>query len=83
MAWDIKGLGFGLGFAVITDPTATGFAGTAGTFFWDGAAGTVFWVDPKRGFAVVALTQHLMAPAADPHALAAELHNLIYSALFT
>ena len=83
MTWDIKGLGFGLGFAVITDPTATGFAGTAGTFFWDGATGTVFWVDPERGLAVVALTQHLMAPAADPHALAAELHNLIYSALLT
>jgi CubicO group peptidase (beta-lactamase class C family) len=83
MPWDVKGLGFGYGFAVIKDPAATGAAGTAGTFYWHGAAGTLFWVDPERDLIVVALTQHLMTPAAEPHALAAELHNLIYHALLT
>lgn len=82
MLWDVQGLGFGLGFAVIKDPAKTLSGGTAGTFYWDGAAGTVFWVDPGKDVAVVALVQHLLVPGVDPHALDAELHHQIYPALF-
>lgn len=82
MSWDVQGLGFGLGFAVIKEPARTLSGGTAGTFYWDGAAGTVFWVDPERDLAVVALVQHLLVPGVDPHALDAELHHQIYPALF-
>ena len=82
MLWDVLGVGFGLGFGVITDPVRTQSGGTAGTFYWDGAAGTVFWVDPEKDLAVVALVQHLMVPGVDPHALDAELHHQIYPALF-
>lgn len=81
MPWDVQGLGFGLGFAVIKDPAATRAPGTAGTFYWDGAAGTVFWVDPANDMVVVALAQHLLIPGLDPHAIAAELRRLIYPAL--
>lgn len=81
MDWKVKGLGFGLGFAVIRDVAATGFAGTAGTFYWDGATGVVFWVDPGRDLVVVAMAQHLFTPGADPQAINAELHDLIYGAL--
>uniref|UniRef100_UPI0035C964AB serine hydrolase domain-containing protein n=1 Tax=uncultured Sphingomonas sp. TaxID=158754 RepID=UPI0035C964AB len=82
MLWDVQGLGFGLGFALIRDPAKTLSGGTAGTFYWDGAAGTVFWVDPERDLAVVAMVQHLLVPGVDPHALDAELHHQLYPALF-
>lgn len=81
MMWPVQGLGFGLGFAVIKDPAKTGFLGTTGTYYWDGAAATVFWVDPVEDLVVVGLTQHLQVPGIDPHLLGAELHNLVYAAL--
>ena len=41
-----EGVGFGLGFAVGLGPAATAMAGSAGEFYWGGAASTAFWVDP-------------------------------------
>ena len=43
-----KGRGFGLSVQVITDPIAANTAITKGSFGWDGAFGTHFWVDPKE-----------------------------------
>ena len=40
------GHGFGLGFAVRTHAGLAPFPGSVGSFFWGGAAGTTFWVDP-------------------------------------
>ena len=31
--------------------------GAVGEFFWDGAASTLFWVDPKNDIAAVLFTQ--------------------------
>jgi CubicO group peptidase (beta-lactamase class C family) len=31
--------------------------GTVGEFFWDGAASTLFWVDPKNDLTAVLFTQ--------------------------
>ena len=50
------GQGFGLGFAVRTDPGLHPAAGSVGDYFWAGAGGTYFWVDPVEGLVVVALT---------------------------
>jgi CubicO group peptidase (beta-lactamase class C family) len=48
------GHGFGLGFAVRTQPGMAPFPGSVGTYYWGGAAGTTFWVDPvERLFAVL------------------------------
>jgi len=48
------GHGFGLGFAVRTAPGMAPFPGSVGNYFWGGAAGTTFWVDPQeRLFAVL------------------------------
>jgi CubicO group peptidase (beta-lactamase class C family) len=48
------GHGFGLGFAVRTSPGIAPFPGSVGDFYWNGAAGTTFWVDPlERLFAVL------------------------------
>jgi CubicO group peptidase (beta-lactamase class C family) len=48
------GHGFGLGFAVRIAAGMAPFPGTVGNYYWSGAAGTSFWVDPaERLFAVL------------------------------
>lgn len=79
--WPVQGLGFGLGFAVLRDPKTAGYAGTPGMFHWDGALGTVMWVDRERDLVVVGMAQHLLIKELTPDALGAELRNHIYPAL--
>ena len=55
------GTKFGLDFAVITDPVAAGGYYGEGTFYWGGAAGTWFWIDPVRELIVIGMIQHLGA----------------------
>ena len=43
-----KGRSFGLSVQVINDAVAAGFRVSDGSFGWDGAFGTHFWVDPKE-----------------------------------
>jgi len=52
-------VGFGIDFAVRVAPPkdASEASGAVGEFFWDGAASTLFWVDPKNGIAAVLFTQ--------------------------
>ncbi|MDE3251080.1 MAG: beta-lactamase family protein, partial [Bacteroidota bacterium] len=52
-------VGFGIDFAVRTSApqTADENNGTIGEFFWDGAASTLFWVDPKNNLTAVLFTQ--------------------------
>jgi CubicO group peptidase (beta-lactamase class C family) len=52
-------VGFGIDFAVRIAPPkdASESSGAVGEFFWDGAASTVFWVDPKNDIAAVLFTQ--------------------------
>lgn len=48
------GHGFGLGFAVRTAAGLAPFPGSVGNYYWSGAAGTSFWVDPiERLYAVL------------------------------
>jgi len=42
------GRGFGLSVQVVSDPIAAGMRVSKGSFGWDGAYGTHFWVDPKE-----------------------------------
>ncbi|HEY0799238.1 MAG TPA: serine hydrolase domain-containing protein [Steroidobacteraceae bacterium] len=49
--------GFGLDFAIYTDPAATGGYFGKGTFWWGGAAGTWFWIDPVNDLIVVGMIQ--------------------------
>jgi len=52
-------VGFGIDFAVRVAPPkdALESSGAMGEFFWDGAASTLFWVDPKNDIAAVLFTQ--------------------------
>jgi CubicO group peptidase (beta-lactamase class C family) len=51
------GYGFGLGFATrLTDGEAP-YASAPGEFYWGGAGGTYFWVDPRTNLFVVFMMQ--------------------------
>ncbi|MDG1573447.1 serine hydrolase [Robiginitalea sp. M366] len=52
-------VGFGIDFAVRTAPPAGPQEnnGAVGEFFWDGAASTLFWVDPQNELAAVLFVQ--------------------------
>jgi CubicO group peptidase (beta-lactamase class C family) len=53
-------VGFGVDFAVRTSSPASAqeSSGEVGEFFWDGAANTLFWVDPRNEIAAVLFTQY-------------------------
>jgi len=53
-------VGFGIDLAVRLDPPrkSGAKAGEVGEFFWDGAANTLFWVDPKNRLTAVLFTQY-------------------------
>jgi len=73
-----SGIGFGLGFAVTMDPAKTLLPGTTGEYFWGGAAGTAFWVDPAEELIAIFMTQ-LMPSSAYP--IRRELRTLVYAAI--
>jgi CubicO group peptidase (beta-lactamase class C family) len=52
-----KGMGFGLTVEVVVDPVQAGTFRSRGSFGWDGAFGTHFWVDPKERLVAVLLIQ--------------------------
>jgi CubicO group peptidase (beta-lactamase class C family) len=54
-----KGIGFGLDFAVVMDPKAANAAQGINTFYWGGAFGTWFWIDPTNDVVFVGLIQNL------------------------
>jgi CubicO group peptidase (beta-lactamase class C family) len=57
--YDLLGPGykFGLGFAVRTEPGLAPIAGSLGDYYWGGAGGTYFWIDPKEKMFVVYMMQ--------------------------
>ena len=72
------GVGFGLGFATTVAQPATLVPGSTGDFFWGGAAGTFFWVDPQEDLIGLFLTQVLPSSA---YPVRRQLRTLVYSAI--
>lgn len=72
------GVGFGLGFSVLLDPTANRTLGNPGEFAWGGAASTAFWIDPLDQVSVIFMTQLLPSST---HPIRSELRQLVYQAL--
>jgi CubicO group peptidase (beta-lactamase class C family) len=73
------GFGYGINCAVVFDPPAANMPDGKGTFFWDGAAGTWFWVDPTNDLVFVAMIQRMTSP--DNHSLQYRSHATVYQAL--
>jgi len=73
------GFGYGYNVAVVYDPAEANLPDGKGTFFWDGAAGTWFWVDPANDVVFVGMIQRRSSP--DNHPLLYTSHALVYQAL--
>ncbi len=71
------GHGFGLGFAVRTQPGIASFPGSVGQFFWSGMGGTFFWIDPKEELFAVFMSQ---APGQREYTRTLA-RNLVYAAV--
>ena len=68
-------LRFGLGFAVAGEETNGPLS--PGAYYWGGAAGTFFWVDPAKLLIGVFMPQRI----GTPNAVSARLQQLVYDAL--
>jgi CubicO group peptidase (beta-lactamase class C family) len=53
-----KGVGFGMDFAVHTDPAQSGLPFGLGTYWWGGACGTWFWIDPANDLIFIGMIQN-------------------------
>ena len=73
-----EGVGFGLGFAVGQGPVAQRTVGSAGEYFWGGAASTIFWIDPVEELIVVFMTQLFPSTTFD---FRGQLKTLVYPAI--
>jgi CubicO group peptidase (beta-lactamase class C family) len=52
-----EGEGYGLGFGVLVEETATGLAGPVGTYGWGGSWLTHFWIDPVNQLTGIFMVQ--------------------------
>ncbi|MDO8409133.1 MAG: serine hydrolase domain-containing protein [Phenylobacterium sp.] len=79
------GTGFGLDFAVINDPQAAGTPQGLNSFYWGGAFGTWFWIDPTNDLVFVGMIQNLRGsiPGAGTPAMRDISPRLVYEALTT
>src|SRR5262249_57473166 len=73
-----RGVGFGLGFAVVTDPVPGRLVCSAGELSWGGAASTAFWIDPQEELTVSFFTQ-LLPPRT--YRIPPQLRQLVYQSL--
>ena len=73
------GFAWGYDCAVIFDPSKANLSDGKGTFFWDGAAGTWFFVDPTNDVVFVAMIQR--RGGSDNHSLEYRAHAVVDQAL--
>ena len=75
----MNGQGFGLGFAVRTDTGRNPLPGSVGSFYWTGAYGTTFYVDPKERLISIMMIQTPSGAPNDVYRRA--MRQLTYQAL--
>jgi CubicO group peptidase (beta-lactamase class C family) len=74
----LRGVGFGLGFAVVIDPVRGKVVCSEGELSWGGAASTAFWIDPEAELTVSFFTQLLPSST---YPIRPQLRQLVYQAL--
>jgi CubicO group peptidase (beta-lactamase class C family) len=72
------GQGFGLGFAIRTALGHNPLPGSVGTYYWNGAYGTSFWIDPEQNLIAMQLIQ-MPFPQGLPYRRV--FRNMTYAAL--
>jgi CubicO group peptidase (beta-lactamase class C family) len=73
------GLGYGYDCAVEYDPLEANLPDGRGTFFWDGAAGTWFWIDPTNDVVFIGMVQRVLGP--DSPQVEYQSRPVVYQAL--
>ena len=73
------GAGFGLDFAVYTDTAAAGGYYGKGSYWWGGAAGTWFWIDPVNDLVVVGMIQQAAGTGAAAVAAVPDVRGLSHA----
>jgi len=74
----VRGVGFGLGVAVVVDPAAVRGVTNVGEYAWGGLASTAFYVDPAEEVTAMFFTQ--LMPSST-HPIRSQLRALINQAL--
>jgi CubicO group peptidase (beta-lactamase class C family) len=72
------GIGFGLTMAVGLGMAETEQIGSAGEFYWGGAASTIFWIDPVEDLVAVFMTQLMPSGSFN---FRGQLKSLIYPSI--
>jgi len=72
------GLGYGYNCAVEFDPAEANLPDGKGTFYWDGAAGTWFWIDPTNDIVFVGMIQRMKGGSPNVEFLS---RSVVYQAL--
>ncbi|HXQ16122.1 MAG TPA: serine hydrolase domain-containing protein [Caulobacteraceae bacterium] len=62
---DARGLGFGMDFAIVQDPAAAKTSQGIQSFYWGGAFGTWFWIDPINDMIVIGMIQNVAGSTPD------------------
>jgi|KBSMisStandDraft_5_1062788.scaffolds.fasta_scaffold02863_6 CubicO group peptidase (beta-lactamase class C family) len=77
------GIGFGLDFAIVMDPAVAKTPEGRGSFYWGGAFGTWFWLDPVNDVVVVGMIQNVngSSPTGGSPQVRPLSRQLVYQAL--
>ena len=77
------GTGFGMDFAIVLDPVAAKTEEGRGSYYWGGAYGTWFWIDPLNDVVVVGMIQNVGGSSTDSGTpgVRAISRKLVYQAL--
>jgi CubicO group peptidase (beta-lactamase class C family) len=77
------GIGFGLDFAIVMDPAAAKTPEGKDSFYWGGAFGTWFWLDPENDVVVVGMMQNVngSSPTGGSPQVRPLSRRLVYQAL--
>jgi CubicO group peptidase (beta-lactamase class C family) len=77
------GIGFGMDFAIVMNPQQANTPQGLNSFYWGGAFGTWFWIDPTNDLVFVGMIQNLNGsrPDAGTPQVRAMSYNLVYDAL--
>ena len=80
---NIGGIGFGLDFAIIMDPAKANTPEGKDSFYWGGAFGTWFWIDPVNDLIAIGMMQNLAGstPSGGSPQVRPLSRRLVYEAL--
>ena len=78
-----EGIGFGLDFAIVMDPAKANTPQGKNSFYWGGAFGTWFWIDPTNDLIVVGMIQNVSGsnPTGGTPSVRSISPKMVYAAL--